>query len=60
MLKVERNEKEVNGSLLRRFNRQVSQAGILATAKKQKYFQKKISKKERRVNAINRRKKAHF
>ena len=49
-----RNEREQGYSLLRRFNRRVQQAGILATAKNNKFFSKPISKRERRIQAVKR------
>ena len=55
-----RSDREPPNSLLRRFNRRVQQAGILAIAKRNKYFEKPISKRERRVQAIKRnRRRSH-
>lgn len=42
-------------SLLRRFTRKVQQSGVLAEAKQLQYFEKPISKRERRKKAIVRR-----
>lgn len=53
MIQVKRKDsKESFENLLRRFNRKVQQSGVLATAKEAKYFQKPISKTERRKKAI--------
>ena len=42
-------------NLLRRFSRKVQQSGVLATAKQNQYFEKPLSKRERRTKAILRR-----
>jgi small subunit ribosomal protein S21 len=42
-------------SLLRRFTRKVQQSGVLAEAKQLQYFEKPISKRDRRRKAIVRR-----
>ncbi|MYB39974.1 30S ribosomal protein S21 [Candidatus Saccharibacteria bacterium] len=61
MIRVNRrSDREPPNSLLRRFNRRVQQAGILAIAKRNKYFEKPISKRERRIQAIKRnRRRSH-
>lgn len=56
MIQVTRKDsKESLESLLRRFGRKVQQSGVIATAKQQQYFEKPISKRERRLKAIVRR-----
>lgn len=56
MIQVTRKDsKESIENLLRRFNRKVQQSGALATAKQIQYFEKPMSKRERRQRAINRR-----
>ena len=55
-----RSDREPPNSLLRRFNRRVQQAGILAIAKRNKYFEKPISKRERRLQAIQRRRRRAY
>lgn len=56
MIQVSRKDpKESLESLLRRFNRKVQQSGLLAKAKQAQYFEKPISKPERRAKAIVRR-----
>ena len=41
--------------MLRRFSRKVQQSGVLADAKTAQYFEKPISKRDRRTKAILRR-----
>lgn len=56
MIQVTRKDsKESVENLLRRFNRKVQQSGALAAAKQVQYFEKPMSKRERRQRAINRR-----
>lgn len=42
-------------NLLRRFSRKVSQSGALSAAKQVQFFEKPISKRDRRRSAITRR-----
>jgi len=56
MIQVTRKDsKESVENLLRRFGRKVGQSGVLAIAKQSQYFEKEISKRERRRKAIVRR-----
>lgn len=56
MIQVTRKDtKESLENLLRRFNRKVQQSGVLAAAKQHQYFEKPMSKRERREKAIIRR-----
>jgi ribosomal protein S21 len=56
MIQVTRKDsKESVENLLRRFSRKVQQSGVLATAKQGQYFEKPLSKSERRTKAIVRR-----
>jgi len=56
MIQVNRKDaKESFENLLRRFNRKVQQSGALAVAKQAQYFEKPISKRDRRLKAIIRR-----
>ena len=56
MMQVTRKDnKESVENLLRRFNRKVQQSGVLAEAKTGQYFEKPLSKRERRAKAIVRR-----
>ncbi len=50
-----KDSKESLESLLRRFNRKVQQSGALAVVKQNQYFEKPISKRDRRDKAIKRR-----
>jgi ribosomal protein S21 len=53
MIQVSRKDsKESAENLLRRFNRKVQQSGAIAVAKNNQFFQKDISKVERRRKAI--------
>jgi ribosomal protein S21 len=53
MIQVTRKDpKESTENLLRRFNRKVQQSGMIAEVKQNQYFQKPISKTERRQKAI--------
>jgi len=53
MIQVTRKDsKESTENLLRRFTRKVQQSGVLAVAKQNQYFEKPISKTERRTRAI--------
>lgn len=56
MIQVTRKDsKESVENLLRRFGRKVQQSGVLAIAKQGQYFEKPLSKRERRAKAIVRR-----
>lgn len=58
MIQITRKDpKEPLENMLRRFSRKVSQSGILANAKANQYFEKPISKSERRTQAIIRNKR---
>jgi len=53
MIQVTRKDsKESVENLLRRFGRKVQQSGALATAKQNQYFEKPMSKRDRRTRAI--------
>jgi len=56
MIQVTRKDsKESLENLLRRFTRKVQQAGVVAVAKQSQYFEKPMSKRDRREKAIIRR-----
>ena len=56
MIQVTRKDsKESTENLLRRFTRKVQQAGVIAVAKQNQYFEKPLSKRDRREKAIIRR-----
>lgn len=56
MIQVSKKDpKESSESLLRRFTRKVQQSGIIIEAKSIQYFEKPLSKPERRRKAIVRR-----
>ncbi len=53
MIQVTRKDsKESLENLLRRFNRKVQQSGVVAVVKGKQYFEKPISKRDRRAKAI--------
>ncbi|MBX6334005.1 30S ribosomal protein S21 [Candidatus Saccharibacteria bacterium] len=53
MIQVTRKDsKESLENLIRRFNRKVQQAGIIAAVKQAQFFEKPMSKRERRRRAI--------
>ena len=52
---TKKDSKESVENLLRRFSRKVQQSGVLAEAKTSQYFEKPISKRDRRTKAIIRR-----
>lgn len=53
MIQVSRKDsKESLENMLRRFNRKVQQSGALANVKQNQYFEKPISKRDRRAKAI--------
>jgi ribosomal protein S21 len=53
MIQVTRKDgKESAENLLRRFNRKVQQSGAIAIVKSNQYFEKPISKRDRRLKAI--------
>lgn len=56
MIKVARKDsKESLENLLRRFSRRVQQSGVVTQAKQSEFFEKPISKRDRRRKAIIRR-----
>lgn len=53
MIQVTRKDvKESADNLLRRFNRKVQQAGVVAIVKQGQFFEKPMSKRDRRMKAI--------
>ena len=53
MIQVTRKDsKESLENLLRRFNRKVQQSGAIAVVKQNQFFEKPISKRDRRTKAI--------
>ncbi|MEI6144320.1 MAG: 30S ribosomal protein S21 [Candidatus Berkelbacteria bacterium] len=51
MIEVKRKGQERFESLLRRFNREIQQSGILTIAKKDRYFEKEPNRTMRRETA---------
>ncbi|OQB05654.1 MAG: 30S ribosomal protein S21 [bacterium ADurb.Bin212] len=54
MVKVEKKGDERPEVLVRRFNREVQQSGIMTIAKKKRYFEKDLNRGLRRKSAIRR------
>lgn len=53
MIQVTRKDaKEPVENLMRRFTRKVQQSGVLAEAKQAQFFEKPMSKRDRRIKAI--------
>lgn len=53
MIQVTRkDQKESTENLLRRFNRKVQQSGVISAAKQNQFFEKPLSKRDRREKAI--------
>lgn len=52
---TKKDSKESTENMLRRFTRKVQQSGVIASAKQVQYFEKPISKRDRRLKAIVRR-----
>lgn len=52
---TKKDSKESTENMLRRFTRKVQQSGVIAAAKQVQYFEKPMSKRERRLKAIVRR-----
>ncbi len=49
---TKKDSKESTEYLLRRFNRKVQQSGLVANVKQNQYYQKPMSKRDRRNKAI--------
>lgn len=49
---TKKDSKESTDNLLRRFNRKVQQAGTASIVKQNQYFEKPMSKRDRRTKAI--------
>jgi small subunit ribosomal protein S21 len=56
MIQITRKDsKESLENMLRRFTRKVQQSGVITNAKQSQYFEKPLSKRDRREKAIIRR-----
>ncbi|HSW80459.1 MAG TPA: 30S ribosomal protein S21 [Candidatus Saccharimonadales bacterium] len=49
---TKKDSKESLDNLLRRFNRKVQQSGVITSVKQAQYFEKPLTKRERRIKAI--------
>ena len=52
LIEVKRKNDERLEVLVRRFNREVQQSGVMSVAKKKRYFEKEQNRNLRRVSAI--------
>lgn len=52
---VRKDDRESLENLIRRFNKKVQQSGVLGVARRKKYFEKPLSKREQREIAIRKR-----
>lgn len=52
---VRKDDKESLENLIRRFNKKVQQSGVLGVARRKKFFEKPLSKREQREIAIRKR-----
>ena len=57
MVQVNKRERESVNSLVRRFMRTVQQSGVLIRAKKSKFYEKDLTKRQMRERALHREKK---
>lgn len=61
MIQVTRKDsKESLENMLRRFTRKVQQSGVVAVVKQNQYFEKPMSKRDRRERAIVRRERKNL
>ena len=54
MIEVRRKSNERFDVMLRRFNREVQQSGVLTVAKKKRFFEKEPNRSMRRASAMRR------
>jgi ribosomal protein S21 len=52
---VRKDDRESLENLIRRFNKKVQQSGVLGVARRKKFFEKPLSKREQREIAIRKR-----
>lgn len=52
LIEVKRKNEERFDVMLRRFNREVQQSGIMSTAKKNRFFEKDLNRNLRRQSSI--------
>ena len=56
-MEVKRKPKEPTSFLLRRFTQKIRESGILVEAKKSQFYERKLSRGQRRKGALEREKK---
>jgi len=54
MIEIKRKERESTGSILRRFSKKVRQSGVLLTARKNMFHEKRKNKNQQKVTALRR------
>lgn len=54
MIEIKKKSDERSDVLVRRFNREVQQSGILTVAKSKRYFEREVNRSLRRKSAIRR------
>lgn len=54
MIEVKRKGEERPEILVRRFNREIQQSGVLTLAKKKRYFEKELNRNAKRKSAVRR------
>jgi ribosomal protein S21 len=54
LIEVKRKGEERADVLVRRFNREIQQSGILTLAKKKRYFEKELNRNAKRRSAVRR------
>ena len=57
MIEIKKKEGESSASHLYRFTKKVRQSGVLKEAKKRKFHDRPINKRQRRMSALHREKK---
>jgi ribosomal protein S21 len=54
LIEVKRKGEERPEILVRRFNREIQQSGVLTLAKKKRYFEKELNRNAKRKSAVRR------
>lgn len=54
MIEIKRKGEERPEILVRRFNREIQQSGVLTLAKKKRYFEKELNRNAKRKSAVRR------
>jgi len=54
LIEIKRKGEERPEILVRRFNREIQQSGVLTLAKKKRYFEKELNRNAKRKSAVRR------